>query len=525
MQASGDKSDIGKIDEVKGRVLDTKVHANDDKGNPEEGNLATGDVKQGGREVLTTGSFNLTDTVASVLEEVNDKWKMLDPFKEKSKGPNELTMAALDYLEMNPNDATDFSGFGGGIADLVETIKPQVEAMGNAGAGAVEKGGGLLGKGIAKAGKMGGGLLSGAGNLANKAGKKLGGGFFGKALGGLGKMLGGAGDSAKEGGQAAGDAVSGAASQTADSIRFFIGQLDGFTKSMRGKQHSLREAYAWLSDHGPLDLLKSAAKQESPGDRAGGGVASSSRCRTIDAVVEKMFATAWNKVIDTGVEEINGVVGEIKSQTNVKNKKKAPQGTNRDKKWQETSATSATSTTRRAASSRRAKTARTRVSRRAPARRRPHRGGQGSRRSTAGPAPTTTTRKAASTRATSTRAPGSIRWRCNWRRWPRRRCQVPVAGCWDVVDAGRNRYRQSAAQRHQPGGGPVLPAPGRLWFWREPMKNAAGSERLGAGILEQLASKKGGAPDMPGLVESQGTCRQSGQEGGDEKSHDAPPPP
>src|SRR5207302_8699767 len=109
-QPVGPNGEVHQVDadEVRGgKVLNTQAHANDAEGNPEAGNLAVGDPTQGGegqegnREVLTTGSFNLTDTVDSLLEEIGDHWKMLDPFKAKEDKPSELTLSCLDYMEMD----------------------------------------------------------------------------------------------------------------------------------------------------------------------------------------------------------------------------------------------------------------------------------------------------------------------------------------------------------------------------------------------------------------------------------------
>jgi Domain of unknown function (DUF4157)/Heterokaryon incompatibility protein Het-C len=532
MQASGEQKDIGQIDEVKGRVLDSKVHANDEKGNPEEGNLATAPMEEGGREVLTTGSFNLTDTAASILEEVSDNWKMLDPFKEKNKGPSQVTEAALDYLEMNPEDATEFNGFGATIADMVDAVKPQVETLGNAGAGAVEKGGGMLGKGIAGAGRLGGGLLGGIGNLANKGAKKAGGGLLGRALGGIGSFFGGAGKATEEGGQAAGDAVSGAASQTAEAIRFFIGQIDGFSKGMRGKQHTLREAYAWLSEHGPLDMLKAAAKQIPVIGPAVAALVETVQNK-INTMIEKMFATAWNKVIDKGVEKINGVIGQIKAETNVKNKKKTPQGSDGDKKKAEMFGNVSEFYDQDSGQLKKgedgqnvgiAPGAYTPPSHTEVAKdhgeienkagthhggEEGEEGGEGHHHEGAWLNPVALQLAQMATQAVS----------------------VPVAQIWDNVDAGTkvgpndprlNAIDDAINQYFQ--------HPADCSFWRAPLTAAAGSERLGPELLEQLASKKGGAPDVPSLVEipkdhpaNQGEKEQQG--GG--KSNEAPaaPPP
>lgn len=99
------------------RVLDTQVHANDAHGNLMGGNLAFK-----GREVLSTGSFNLSDTAASLLEEVSDHWKLLNPFKEKTKGPSKLVDACLDYLEMDPATPTKFNGLGKLFGDKVRSV-------------------------------------------------------------------------------------------------------------------------------------------------------------------------------------------------------------------------------------------------------------------------------------------------------------------------------------------------------------------------------------------------------------------
>jgi hypothetical protein len=534
MQASGEKKDIGQIDDVKDRVLDTKVHANDAHGDPKEGNLATAPLEQGGREVLTTGSFNLTDTAASILEEVNDNWKMLDPFKEKSKGPNKLVEAALDYLEMNPENTTEFNGFGATIADMIDAVKPGIEAMGNAGATVVEKGGGMLGKGIAGAGKVGGGILGGAGNLANKASKKVGGGFFGKALGKVGGWLGGAGQSVKEGGQSAGDAVSGAASQSAEAIRFFFGQLDGFSKGMRGKQHSLREMYAWLDTHGPMDLLKDAAKQIPVIGPAVAKVIEEVQDK-INGLIEKMFATAWNKVIDIGVEKINGVISQIKSQTNVKNKKKTPQGTDGDKKKAEMFGNVSEFYDQESGQLKKGED------------------GQNVGIAPGAYTPPSHTEVAKDHGEIENKAGthhdgdeeggeegGGHEGHHHEGAWlnplalqlaqmATQAVSVPVAACWDKVDAGKkmgpddpmlNSINEVVEQYFQ--------HPADCTFWRGPMKSAAGSERLGPELLEQLASKTGGAPNVPSLVEipPDHPANQAPDEGG-EKSHDNPsaPPP
>ncbi|MSP59444.1 MAG: DUF4157 domain-containing protein [Myxococcales bacterium] len=312
------------------RVLNTQVHANDAQGNPQAGNLAIGNPnragaagapgQQGNREVLTTGTFNLTDTAASILEEVNDKWKLLDPFKEKPDQPSPLIMAALDYVDMNPENPTDFSHVAASVADIIHTIAGSVSSLSQVGARVVE-GAGQMGSDLTRgAGNAGGDALHGIGGAADWMSQHTGGGRVSRFFGGAAQQANNAGNSVQGAGNNAANTIQGATGDGAAVIRQFIAQLTALETATRGNQHTLRDAYKWLHAHGPLTLLKEAARQIPViGERAAALVESAqNRIRTL---VEGVFATAWNAVLAVGVRAINAAIAKIRSQTNVQNKK------------------------------------------------------------------------------------------------------------------------------------------------------------------------------------------------------------
>ncbi len=209
------------------RVLNTQVQANGPDGNPVPGNLG-----YAGREVLTTGSFNLTDTAASVLEEVSDTWKTLNPFKEKTKGPSKLTEACLDYLDMTPGNPTKFSQVGKTAAAAIRRVTRTL-------------------------------------------------------------------------------------SLAPDVI---LAPLNTLADNLEHREHTARDAYRWISDHGPLDILKRQAKAiPLVGPAIAGGIEGVQE--GIRAAQEAALGAAWNWVIDEGVKRINQVIEKIKAQTNVQNKK------------------------------------------------------------------------------------------------------------------------------------------------------------------------------------------------------------
>jgi hypothetical protein len=222
MNASGVLESVGTD-----RALNTQVQANGPGGVPVPGNLA-----YAGREVLTTGSFNLTDTAASLLEEVSDQWKLLNPFKEKTKGPSKLVEACLDYLEMTPGNPTEFAGFGRKAAEPLREIL---------------------------------------------------------------------------------DTLDFAPDLILDPIRSLAERLES-------QEHTARDLYRWLSDHGPLDILKRQAKNiPLVGERVAGWINWAQD--KIREAAEATLGEAWNWVIDQGVEQINGVIEQIRAQTNIQNKR------------------------------------------------------------------------------------------------------------------------------------------------------------------------------------------------------------
>ena len=135
-------------------VLDTMTHATDAQGNPLAANMMVN-----GLEVMTTGSFNMTDTAASLLEEAADKLKELNPFEKGKKGPSEVTLAALDYMEMDPENPADFSGVGQWVAEKIRSINTVVTAVTDTGAEITEGAGELVGSGITDAASTAGGVF------------------------------------------------------------------------------------------------------------------------------------------------------------------------------------------------------------------------------------------------------------------------------------------------------------------------------------------------------------------------------
>ena len=298
-------ADLASVAGVGGRVLDTHVHGNDARGNPTDRNLAVGD-----REVITTGSFNLTDTVDSLGEEISAKWRALDPFRVKPDQPSPLMLAAMDFLEMDPANPASFNQLAVQIADFIHPGVAAISALGNGGAAVVDGAGSVAAAGVRGVASLGSGMLDGLATGADFLHSHT--GIGGDAAGTLHR---GAGTVAATGDAAAGS-VTGATGAAADGIRGLVTQMQQAEATLRTRQHTLRELYAWAYGHGPLDLLKAAARAIPViGPRAAAIVESIQQ--HVHALIEGALGTLWNAALDRGTAIINEFIAAIRNQTNV----------------------------------------------------------------------------------------------------------------------------------------------------------------------------------------------------------------
>jgi hypothetical protein len=294
----------------KDQVLNTQIHKNNPDGTINTKNLVnpnavSKDGKKEVREVMTTGSFNLTDTAASILEEVADKVKEMNPFDKSKPGPSETIMACLDYMEMT--GPTEFSGLSKKISSLIRAAMPTISALAPTAATIVE-GAGKLGAGAVETGtSIGTGVL----DLLSQANEKLGGskGYF---------------DSEKKSLETAGNAeaseITDASAGVAEGIRHITKQLEAAAASIDGKEHMLRTAYEWAYEHNPLKLIKKEAKKIPVIGEKVAAVIEKLEKTTTD-LLEKTLGAGWNGAVTKAVAGINKVIAMIRSQTNIKEKK------------------------------------------------------------------------------------------------------------------------------------------------------------------------------------------------------------
>jgi hypothetical protein len=154
---------------VGGRVLDSHVHPNDAAGDATAPNLTVGD-----REVITTGSFNLTDTIDSLAEELSAKWRALDPFRVKPDEPSPLMLATMDWIELDPANPANFSAYGAAMADFLHPAIATISGLGAGGAAVVDGAGAVAAGGVRGLAAVGSGALdslaAGADLLRRQAG-------------------------------------------------------------------------------------------------------------------------------------------------------------------------------------------------------------------------------------------------------------------------------------------------------------------------------------------------------------------
>jgi len=293
---------VQRLDAAQTGVLDTMVHQTDAQGNPLAANMMVN-----GLEVMTTGSFNMTDTAASLLEEAADKLKELNPFEKGKKGPSEVALAALDYMEMDPENPADFSGVGQWVAEKIRSVNTVVTAVTDTGAEITEGAGELVGSGVTGAADLGGGVF-GAMSSINEA---LGGsaGYWDEEQ----QAVEGAGASA------AGE-VTGLTGEAAAAIRGISESIEAYAADWADDQHSLRKAYTWVSEHGPLTLLKEAAKNiPVVGEDIAKGIEEIDK--EIHEYLEEKLGEAWNDTVTTAMEFLNAAIEAIREETNIDEKR------------------------------------------------------------------------------------------------------------------------------------------------------------------------------------------------------------
>ena len=276
---------VGQVDASRG-TLDTMIHANDASGKPVAGNL-----EFGGREVMTTGTFNLTDTAASILEEVGDKLKEINPFDAKAKGPSETTMAVLDYLEMDPKSPADFSGFGQGVAERIRSINTVVESVVGTGADIAEGAGDMAGGAVRDAGSA----VSGALGVANSINSFLGGDadYFDEEREAVDSAAGGVAT-----------AVEGVGGEAAAALRSISEQIEAYAADWADDQHSLRKAYTWVHENSPMEALKRGARAiPLVGEPIAAAIESFEQW--LREQVEATLGAAWNEAVTGAVAGLN----------------------------------------------------------------------------------------------------------------------------------------------------------------------------------------------------------------------------
>ena len=293
---------VQRVNAAQSGVLDTMVHGLDAQGNPLAANMNVG-----GMEVMTTGSFNMTDTAASLLEEAADKLKELNPFEKGKKGPSEVTLSALDYMEMDPESPADFNGVGQWVAEKIRSINTVVTAVTDTGAEVTEGAGELVGSGITDAASTAGGVF-GAMSSINEA------------LGGSAGYWDEEQQAVEGAGASAAGAVTGLTGEAAEAIRSISTSIEAYAADWADDEHSLRKAYTWVHEHGPLEMLKKAAKAI---PLVGKPIA-----EKIDEVdkeirdhLEEKLGEAWNETVTKAMEFLNAAIQIIREQTNIDKKR------------------------------------------------------------------------------------------------------------------------------------------------------------------------------------------------------------
>jgi Domain of unknown function (DUF4157)/Heterokaryon incompatibility protein Het-C len=310
-------NDAGKLEKIDSKLrVDSKVKKNDAQGNPLTSiNMKVGDLpgfdkakdKNAEREVISTGSFNLTDTAVSLLYVVKDKVLDLNPFAQKGQGPSPLANAALDYLDMEK--PAGFNKVGKAIGGILHPLGTAIKNVGS-GAATVVQGAGNFAGGVAKgAGAIGGGFF----DILNKGNALLGGDadYWNKEK----HAVEGAGNSA-------GNAITGETDATAKKIREITSWLDNKATELDGRQHILRDLYAWFSGIDLLAPLKAMARAIPVLGSTIGDLIDTAQ-KELHELAEALLGELWIAATKMIIGKLQDIIEWLKAQTNIKDKKKA----------------------------------------------------------------------------------------------------------------------------------------------------------------------------------------------------------
>ena len=294
--------ETGKVTKVsKDKKLDTKVHANDAKGEPIKGvNLKVSDLpgydklkgkekeqaaKNADREVMSTGTFNLTDTAVSILHVAKEKLLDINPFKEKGKGASPLANACLDYLDMNTPDS--FNKTGQKLADMIRPVGDAVQTMGDVAAAPVDG-----------ASKVVGGVFDGM-NTVNS--------WFGGDADYWDKEK---------------KSSTGAIDAQAAGIRKVAGALNAKADELAKREHILRDVYGWWKSLDFLAPIKAMARAiPVVGEKVAKMIEDLEK--KIRDFIQESLDSAWESAVKTACAKIQGIIDWLTSKTNLKDKKKA----------------------------------------------------------------------------------------------------------------------------------------------------------------------------------------------------------
>jgi hypothetical protein len=121
-------------------------------------------------------------------------------------------------------------------------------------------------------------------------------------------------------GASAAGAVTGLTGEAAAAIRGISESIEAYAADWEDDQHSLRKGYTWVYEHGPLEMLKKAAKAI---PLVGKPIA-----EKIDEVdkeirdhLEEKLGEAWNATVTTAMSFLNTAIEVIREQTDIDKKR------------------------------------------------------------------------------------------------------------------------------------------------------------------------------------------------------------